>query len=212
MFSFLAGGGLSVGLRSQSAPRDLSLARNLKARAFVIVIQKRSSEWEKYKVTSQFFVFYWKIEHLQLKSSLRNLPKSLFVDKGLFLSKSFENRGKLSDRISSKMATRRYSIVGRGRPPLSAHSQEVNSINRKPLSSDKYSLHLAKTPTSPTLKGAKSVLCTPDVYYTKERSLCQVARPQVSWIFECRLFVLNPQHKIYRSYVIPRLFFHNVIL
>lgn len=76
------------------------------------------------------------------------------------------------------MATRRYSIVGRGRPPLSAHSQQVNSINRKPLGSDNYSSHLAKTPTSPTLKGAKSVLCTPDVYYTKERSLCQVARPQ----------------------------------
>lgn len=167
---------------------------------------------EKNQVTSQFFVFYRKIEHLQLKSSLRNLPKSLFVDKGLFLLKSCENRGKLSDRLSSKMATRRYSIVGRGRPPLSAHSQQVNSINRKPLGSDKYSSHLVKTPTSPTLKGAKSVLCTPDVYYTKERSLCQVARPQVSWIFECRLFVLNPQHKIYHSYVIPRFFFHNLIL
>jgi len=178
----LAGVGLSVGLRSQRAPRDLSLARNLKARAFVIVIQKWSSEREKYKSHPNFSSFIGKSNTLQLKSSLRNLPKSLFVDKGLFLLKSCENRGKLSDRLSSKMATRRYSIVGRGRPPLSAHSQQVNSINRKPLGSDKYSSHLAKTPTSPTLKGAKSVLCTPDVYYTKERSLCQVARPQVSWI------------------------------
>ncbi|XP_022806208.1 transcription factor E2F3-like [Stylophora pistillata] len=79
------------------------------------------------------------------------------------------------------MATRRYSIDGRSRPPLSAHSQQVNSIGRKILDSSSTSSHPMKTkaPLSPAFKGSKPVLCTPDVY-SKERSVnCSSSRPQV---------------------------------
>ena len=90
----------------------------------------------------------------------------------------------LSSRLlisSANMATRRYSVVGRaGRPPLSAHSHQVNSVNKKNLDGNNFASHLikTKTPSSPTMKGPKPVLCTPDVY-TKERSFCPILRPQV---------------------------------
>lgn len=70
--------------------------------------------------------------------------------------------------------------MGRGRPPLSANSHQVNSITKKNLDGNNFSSHIlkTKTPSSPTLKGTKAVLRTPDVY-TKERSqLCPVSRPQ----------------------------------
>lgn len=77
------------------------------------------------------------------------------------------------------MATRRCSVLGRGRPPLSAHSHQVNSVNSKSIDGNNFSSHLIKTkmPSSPLLKRPKAVSCTPDIY-TKERSLCPVLRPQ----------------------------------
>lgn len=82
--------------------------------------------------------------------------------------------------LLNNMATRRYSIEGRGRPPLSAHGHQLNSISRKILNSGTTSSHQmkAKAPPSPAFKGSKPVLCTPDVY-SKERSVCPSSRPQV---------------------------------
>lgn len=82
--------------------------------------------------------------------------------------------------IASKMATRRYTLVGRGRPPLSAHSHQVNSVNSKTLDGNNFTSHVIKTkaPSSPAMKGSKASSCTPDVY-TKQRSLCPILRPQV---------------------------------
>lgn len=78
---------------------------------------------------------------------------------------------------------RRCSFVSRGRPPLSAHSQQVNSgssVSRKSLDADTILSDSikAKAPLSPLLKSSKTVPCTPDVY-TKERSVCPSSRPQV---------------------------------
>lgn len=77
------------------------------------------------------------------------------------------------------MATRRYTLVGRGRPPLSAHSHQVNSVNSKTLDGNNFTSHVIKTkaPSSPAMKGSKASSCTPDVY-TKQRSLCPILRPQ----------------------------------
>lgn len=70
--------------------------------------------------------------------------------------------------------------MDRGRPPLSAHSHQVNSVSRKILDADSFLSDpiKAKAPLSPSFKRSKTALCTPDVY-SKERSVCPSSRPQV---------------------------------
>ena len=90
--------------------------------------------------------------------------------------------------ISSNMATtRRYSVIGRCRVPLSAHSHQLNPVSSKNVGQKNFSCHLIKNKTSmsPQEKTSKSYLCTPDIY-TKERSICPVLRPQVS---KCPIFL-----------------------
>ncbi|KAL9961163.1 hypothetical protein ACROYT_G030057 [Oculina patagonica] len=75
-------------------------------------------------------------------------------------------------------STRRYSAVSRGRPPLSAHSHQVNSVSRKILDANSIPSEVitTKTSLSPSFKSSKTVLCTPDV--SKERSVYPSSRPQ----------------------------------
>lgn len=75
--------------------------------------------------------------------------------------------------------TRRYSVIGRSRVPLSAHSHQLNPVSNKNLGDKNFSRHVIKNETSmsPQEKTSKSYLCTPDIY-TKERSLCPILRPQ----------------------------------
>lgn len=77
--------------------------------------------------------------------------------------------------------TRRYSVIGRCRVPLSAHSHQLNPVSNKNVGDKNFSRHVIKNETSmsPQEKTSKSYLCTPDIY-TKERSLCPILRPQVS--------------------------------
>lgn len=89
--------------------------------------------------------------------------------------------------------TRRYSVIGRCRVPLSAHSHQLNPVSSKNVGQKNFSCHLIKNKTSmsPQEKTSKSYLCTPDIY-TKERSLCPVLRPQVS---KCPIFL--PRNFLY---------------
>lgn len=112
----------------------------------------------------------------------------------LELTYYFTRRGAKEERnlLLIKMASmRRHSIVSRGRPPLSAHSHQVNSVSRKILDPNDISSDIIKTNSSlsPSLKSSKTVLCTPDV--SKERSVYPTSRPQVMSISNADFYIVT---------------------
>lgn len=104
----------------------------------------------------------------------------LFLELAIYFTHRRRPNYEIYNLLINMATTRRYSITGRGRPPLSAHSHPVNSISRKIVDGSNISSQVikAKTPQSPAFNGSKTVLCTPDVY-SKDRSVCPSSRPQV---------------------------------